>query len=92
MVCAGALPSRLRVGDTARVTTSLNLRSEPGIGNNLIGANPTDALLKVIGGPVCLAHQGSAYVWWQVQSLDGLTGWSAEASLTGSFYFLEPVP
>jgi len=92
VVCAGALPSRLTVGDSVRVTTSLNLRSEPGIGNNLIGASATNTRLQIVGGPVCLPYEGSAYVWWQVQGPDGQTGWSAEASATGSFYFLEPVP
>jgi hypothetical protein len=71
------------------VTTSLNLRSEPGIGNNLIGANPTRTRLTIIGGPVCLAHQGSAYVWWQVA---GWADWLVCRSVAdGQLYFLEPV-
>jgi hypothetical protein len=92
VVCAGALPSRLKVGDTVRVTTSLNVRNEPGIGENLLFTNPTNTQLEVIGGPVCLEYQGSAYVWWQVEMADGQSGWSAEATLNGSFYFLEPLP
>jgi hypothetical protein len=31
-----------------------------------------------------------AYLWWQIQLPDGNVGWSAEGSLHGSFYFMEP--
>jgi hypothetical protein len=31
-----------------------------------------------------------AYLWWQIRLPDGRVGWSAEGSLHGSFYFIEP--
>jgi len=30
-------------------------------------------------------------LWWQIKLPNGLTGWSAEASAFGKFYFMEPV-
>jgi hypothetical protein len=88
--CPLALPARLKVGDTARVTSNLNMRSAAGIGSSLILTNPRGTQLTIIGGPVCEPYQGRAYLWWQVQRSDGQTGWSAEGTLTGSLYFLEP--
>ncbi len=90
--CPLALPTRLKVGDNARITTNLNLREEPGIGKKLVRTNPTTTQLQIIGGPVCTPYKGSAYLWWNVQLPDGVTGWSAEGSATGKFYFLEPIP
>jgi hypothetical protein len=67
------------------------MRSSAGIGNSLILTNPTGTQLAIIGGPVCEPYQGGAYLWWQVSREDGQSGWSAEATLTGTYYFLEPV-
>jgi hypothetical protein len=89
--CPLALPPRLKVGDTARVVANLNMRSTAGIGNNLILTNPVGTQLTILGGPVCEPYQGGAYLWWQVKLSDGQAGWSAEGSITGKFYFLEPV-
>lgn len=91
VVCQGALPSRIQVGDTVHVVTSLNLRTSPGIKNRLIRSHPTGTTLEVIGGPECVLQEEGAYLWWNVQNPDGTTGWSAEGSNTGKFYFLEPV-
>ncbi len=88
--CPLAMPSRLKVGDTARVLTNASLRSAPEISNNLILVNPVGTQLKIIGGPVCGPYQGRAYLWWQVQRNDGKSGWSAEGALNGGYYFLEP--
>lgn len=90
--CNAPAPARLTVGKTARVTSNLNLRSEPVISNNIIKVNPVGAVLKVLQGPQCVEFQGSAYLWWQVESPDGTVGWSAEATLNGAFYFLGPIP
>jgi hypothetical protein len=55
--------------------------------------NATGTELEIIGGPACTAiGRNAAYQWWQVRRAeDGKVGWSAEASLTGRFYFLEPI-
>jgi hypothetical protein len=51
--------------------------------------------MDVIGGPVCTLKnttEGSkAYLWWNVRMEDDREGWSAEAPLLLSYYFLEPV-
>ncbi|NPA06590.1 MAG: SH3 domain-containing protein [Chloroflexi bacterium] len=88
--CA-ARPARLKVGDTAKVLTNLNLRRTPGIGDNWIMTMPAGTVVEVIGGPVCLPHGDGAYRWWQVRLPDGTTGWAAEAPIHGTNYFLEPV-
>ena len=90
--CQPAAPARLVVGQNARVASNLNLRSSPEIGSNLMRVNPVGTELKVLEGPQCVAHQGSAYLWWKVESPDGTQGWSAEATLNGSAYFLAPIP
>lgn len=89
--CQLALPTRLKVGDRALVVTNLNMRTEGGITKKLIRTNPAGTELTIIGGPVCEAYEAGAYLWWQVERDDEQNGWSAEASLTDQFYFLEPV-
>jgi hypothetical protein len=76
---------------TARVTTNLNLRSSPGIETNLVRTSAGNSLLVITGQPKCVPYQGKAYLWWPIKAPDGQEGWSAEGSLTGKFYFLEPV-
>ncbi len=90
--CKAAAPSRLAVGKMARVVSNLNLRSSPQMGKNVIKVNPAGTKLNVIGGPVCMTAQGGAYLWWQVSTADGQQGWSAEATLNGRGYFLQPLP
>jgi len=89
--CAAAIPSRLSVGMKARVISNLNFRSSPGIENNLLRVNPVGTQLEVISGPVCTPFGKGAYLWWEVRSADGATGWSAEGTLEGKSYFLEPM-
>ena len=88
--CA-ARPARLKVGDSAKVLTNLNLRSSPGIGDNWMLTMPGGTVVEVIGGPECVPHGDGAYRWWQVRLPDGTTGWAAEAPIHGEMYFLEPV-
>jgi len=89
--CPLALPPRLEIGQTARVMTNLNLRDSPGIENNLSGSLFYNSQIEVVGGPECLPHQEGAYMWWQVEKDDGITGWAAEGSIGNPFYFLEPI-
>ncbi len=90
--CPGAMVSRLKLGDKVRVLTNLNLRQEPGLSGAWIITHLTGTELEIIGGPACTALGQQAYEWWQVRRPDGKEGWSAEASLRGQFYFLEPIP
>lgn len=90
-VCEAALArSRLQVGGNATLLRRLNFRSSPGIQNNWLQTNLPGTQVEVIGGPVCLPYLISAYVWWQIRLPNGELGWSAESSLFGRFYFMEP--
>ncbi len=94
-LAAGCQPpseSRLAIGMTVKILSNLNLRSEPEIADNILSVNTTGTLLKVLQGPVCVPYQDSAYLWWQVESPAGMTGWSVENNLNGRAYYLEPVP
>lgn len=91
-VCDAATSrSRLQVGRNAIILRRLNFRTSPGIRNNWILTNIPGTQVEIIDGPVCLPHFIGAYLWWQIKLPDGRLGWSAEASLFGKFYFIEPV-
>lgn len=90
--CNTSVPSRLSVGQTARVVQRLNMRREASITAPLIQTNATNTQVEVIGGPVCTPVGDSAYQWWQIRLADGAEGWSAESPLNEATYFLEPVP
>jgi carboxyl-terminal processing protease len=91
VACPLAMPAHLISGKFAIVITHLNLRSSPGIKNNIIHAIPADTKVEVIGNPSCVPYSGYAFIWWQVKLPDGTIGWVAEGSITGKFYYLEPV-
>lgn len=84
--------SRLRAGANATILRRLNFRSSPGIRDNWLLTNIPGTQVEVVGGPECVPYWNGAYLWWQVQLPDGRVGWSAEGSLHGSFYFMEPSP
>jgi hypothetical protein len=84
--------SRLQVGLNATILRGLNFRSSPGIANNWLHTNKPGTQVEIIGGPTCIPHFVGAYLWWQIRLPDGRIGWSAEASLRGAFYFMEPAP
>lgn len=90
--CNTRVPSRLAVGEAARVLQRLNMRSDPSIDATIIQTNPTGTQVEVIGGPVCTAVGERAYLWWQIRLADGAEGWSAEAMLNDPSYLLEPIP
>lgn len=95
VVCVGASPTRLSVGDKARVVNyQINVRTGPGtnfgVENTLLPGREVD----IIGGPECNDGQ----LWYQVLSEPftnsageriQVTGWSVEES--DSTYYLEPV-
>lgn len=91
-VCEAISKSRLRVGMNAITKVRLNFRLSPGILNNRVLTMPFNTKVAVIGGPSCTRYVRGAYLWWQIKLPDGQTGWSAEASLLGRYYFLQPLP
>jgi hypothetical protein len=90
--CQPPVQARLVAGKTARTLSNLNLRSEPAIDDNILTVSLTGTVLTVLEGPVCVPYQGSAYLWWQVETPGGRTGWSAENYLNGLGYYLLPIP
>jgi hypothetical protein len=87
--------SRIKIGDTVRVLLRLNFREGPGLGYPIIQTNLVGTTMQVIDGPICTVRTTSegprAYLWWHVRMENGMEGWSAEAPLINSFYFLDPV-
>jgi hypothetical protein len=90
-----ALQSRIQIGDKVQVALRLNFRTGPGLEYPIIQTNGVGTNLEVIGGPICNVRTTSmgdkAYMWWNVRMSNGMEGWSAEAPLINSFYFLDPV-
>jgi hypothetical protein len=80
----------LQAGTTATILRRLNFRSSPGIQDNWLRTNIPGTQVEVIGGPECVPHVSGAYLWWQIRLPDGDVGWSAEGSIHGTFYFMEP--
>ena len=91
-ICETVSRSQLQVGMQATIVRYLNFRSSPGVLYNWILTNNPNTQVEIIGGPTCTRYQnGGTYLWWQIKLPNGLTGWSAEASAFGAFYFMEPV-
>ncbi|HET6823762.1 MAG TPA: SH3 domain-containing protein [Anaerolineales bacterium] len=90
--CNTSVPSRLSVGQQARVILRLNMRSEASISAAIVQTNPANTQVEIIGGPVCTPVGNGAYLWWQIRLPDGAEGWSAESQLNQPGYFLEPIP
>ncbi len=96
--CPNVLQTRLKVGNTGRVTYTegvlTRFRRDPFVVNsNIIQLLPDGTLFKIIDGPVCtiVPDTGQAYLFWQVQLVDDpIKGWIAEAD--ASSYFIEPIP
>jgi hypothetical protein len=89
--CPLAKPSRLVAGSNGVVTAPLNIRSSPGIANNLLFTMSPGTELKIIGNPICLPQYKGAYLWWQVEIPGVQIGWSAEAPQNEDFYFIDPL-
>lgn len=70
-----SVPSQLRVGDNALITTnSLRLRSVAGLGGAVVREMTRNTYVRIIGGPTRIDNLD----WWQLRMLDGTTGWAAE--------------
>ncbi len=90
--CKAPSASRLVIGKNAMTLGDLNLRSEPKIGENILTVSVTGSTLKVLDGPVCVPYLDGAYLWWQVETSSGKTGYSAENYYNGLGYYLKPLP
>ena len=89
--CTAYSRSQLQVGMKAVIQRRVNFRSYPGLFKNLILTNDPGVEVEIVGGPACTRYEkGGAYLWWEIKLPDGSTGWSAEASAFGAFYFMEP--
>ena len=89
--CNTSVPSRLSVGDTARVVQRLNMRDAASITAPILQTNSIDTQAEIIGGPVCTPVGDRAYLWWQIRLANGAEGWSAESPLNEATYLLEPI-
>ena len=88
--CAGSLPSRLRVGMKAEVTTSgkawqLSLRSSPDSNANQAHVIAAGRDMTILEGPVCA---GQSY-WWYIRSEQGFEGWAREGDAED--YWIDPL-
>lgn len=87
--CKSSLPSRLRVGLYAYVSTDppLNnrVRKDAGTDYQVIGSIGAGNALKILDGPKC----ANGWAWWKVQSIKkpDLVGWTSEGDDT---YWLIP--
>ena len=88
--CNTSVPSRLEVGQTARVVQRLNMRAAASITAPIVQTNAVNRQVEIIGGPVCQPMGERAYLWWQIRLPDGAEGWSAESPLNEATYLLEP--
>jgi serine/threonine protein kinase len=93
--CEGALPSRLVVGNKAKVNEVPDkanlLRPEPSRGLDHIAKIPPGEWMLVLEGPKC----GESTTWWKVQALaTGSIGWTMESGFEQrvNIYFLSPKP
>ena len=68
---------KFAIGDTARVTEALNLRTSASTGAGVIAIMPAGTTGRVSAGP----QSGSGYTWWRVETRYG-TGWAVQDWLT----------
>ncbi len=85
--CPGAPAPRLIVGNQGRVAFTngvpLRVRSTPN--GNILTQIAEGTSFSVLGGPQC----AGGYLWWQIETPNGQSGWSAEGDSDG--YYVEPI-
>ena len=54
--------------------TSNNVRKKPDTSAELVGTIGPGTVVTILDGPAC----GGKYVWWNISTKDGITGWTAE--------------
>jgi serine/threonine-protein kinase len=94
--CPGALPTRLAVGDTARVINyQLNVRAGPSTSDPIVRRLDPDRTMEILDGPVCNGGQLWYYILSEtIRPRDGSQPYQAEGWLveeSGGAYYLEPV-
>lgn len=86
--CPEAMPSRMKVGDTGRVTygdpRSVRVRTDPSIHATVLRLLPLGKQFQVIGGPEC----ADGFVWWQIK-FDSYSGYWVAEGKNGN-YHIEP--
>lgn len=90
-LCEGALPSRLVVGDRAKVKEEPalpnRLRVGPSTLEEVVERIPPGEWMLVLEGPHC----GQNANWWKVESIStGIVGWTMEGNK--QIYYLAPEP
>lgn len=61
-------------GEEVVITEPVNLRPNPTTEGEPIEVLDADSTLTIIGGP----EESESYIWWEVATADGTTGWVAE--------------
>lgn len=67
------------IGDGARVTEGLNMRTGAGTGNGVITVLPAGTTGNIVDGP----RSANGYTWWRIETSRG-TGWVVENWITPS--------
>lgn len=83
--CGGTVPPSST--DSARTTTSVNLRSAPSIQGAVLRVLPTNTIVTLVGG----YRTADGYTWANVSVL-GITGWVASNYVTGLPTSTVPTP
>ena len=65
---------KFEIGDTFRVTDTMNLRSTPTTSGSVVVSMPAGTTGTVIGGP----RSANGYTWWQLRLSSGTVGWAVE--------------
>lgn len=87
LFCTEPAPTRLKAGGYAYVSTDSpltdnNVRSAPGINQDLIGSIVSGKAVELLEGPVC----NNSLQWWEVRVLEtGLVGWTPEGDHESSW-------
>lgn len=95
VVCPGAFPTRLSIGQTAvTVNFQLNVREGPGTRYGIVNRLQPNRRVEILQGPECEGEQ----LWYYIRTEEftnrsgetvRVEGWAVEES--GSTWFLEPV-
>jgi len=67
-------PPKFRIGDWVQTRANVNVREGPGLSYAIIDTMAEGTLGQILGGPV----EADGYVWWDVDYVVGVRGWSAE--------------
>ncbi len=88
--CPGTYLSQLHVGDKAMVSLNPplpnNVRAQPDTTAKFLFAIQPGQVVEINDGPGC----SNNWVWWQIMTQDGRSGWTAEGD--GTDYWLVPNP